>query len=76
MNIRSLGIRIPDAGSYVLYKKNTTATSWLPGENDETTTPGKVPQEHRLPPGITVTAGTGSTYNFDDWGSPETPHER
>ena len=64
------GIRIPDAGSYILYKDNVQATAWLPGEADETISTGKTPQTHRLPTGITVTAGSGLTYNFDDWGSP------
>jgi len=57
------GIRIPDTGSYVLYKNNAQATSLLPGESAQT---------HTLPTVITVTAGTGSTYNFDDFGSPGT----
>jgi prepilin-type N-terminal cleavage/methylation domain-containing protein len=58
------GIYIPAAGSsYVLYKNNAQATSLLPGESAQT---------HTLPAGITVTAGVGSTYNFDDWGSPGT----
>ena len=56
------GIRIPDAGSYILYKNNAQATSLLPGETAQT---------HTLPTGITVT-GVGLTYNFDDWGSPGT----
>ena len=60
------GIHIPDAGSYVLYWKNAQATSdkLLPGENA---------QKHKLPAGITVTAGVGTTYNFSqEWGSPGT----
>jgi Tfp pilus assembly protein FimT len=57
------GIRISDAGSYVLYKNNAQAASLLPGETA---------QIHTLPTGITVTAGVGSTYNFDDFGSPGT----
>lgn len=57
------GIRIPDAGSYLLYRNNAQATSLLPGENAQT---------HTLPTGIIVTAGFGSTYNFDAWGSPGT----
>jgi prepilin-type N-terminal cleavage/methylation domain-containing protein len=57
------GIRIPDAGSYVLYKNNVQATSLLPGETAQT---------HTLPTGISVTTGVGSTYNFDDLGSPGT----
>jgi prepilin-type N-terminal cleavage/methylation domain-containing protein len=57
------GIRIPNTGSYVLYKNNAQAASQLPGESAQT---------HTLPTGITVTAGTGSTYNFDDFGSPGT----
>jgi prepilin-type N-terminal cleavage/methylation domain-containing protein len=57
-------MNIPAAGSsYVLYKNNAQATSLLPGESAQT---------HTLPAGITVTAGVGSTYNFDDWGSPGT----
>jgi hypothetical protein len=60
----SWGIYIPPAGSsYVLYKGTAQATSLLPGENAQT---------HTLPTGITVTAGVGSTYNFDAWGSPGT----
>ena len=55
------GIRIPDTGSYVLYKNNAQAAALLPGENAQT---------HTLPTGITVTTGVGSTYNFDDFGSP------
>lgn len=57
------GIHIPAAGSYILYKNNAQATSLLPGETAQT---------HTLPTGITVTAGVGSTYNFDDFGSPGT----
>jgi prepilin-type N-terminal cleavage/methylation domain-containing protein len=57
------GIYIPASGSYVLYKNNTQATSLLPGETAQT---------HTLPTGITITAGIGSTYNFDASGSPGT----
>jgi MSHA pilin protein MshC len=57
------GIHIPDAGSYVLYKNNAQAASLLPGESAQT---------HKLPTGIIVTAGVGSTYNFNDFGSPGT----
>jgi prepilin-type N-terminal cleavage/methylation domain-containing protein len=55
------GIYIPDAGSYILFRKNAQAISLLPGEAAQT---------HTLPTGITVTVGAGSTYNFDDFGSP------
>ena len=57
----SWGIRIPNAGSYVLYKNNVQATSQLPGENAQT---------HTLPAIITITAGVGTTYNFNDFGKP------
>lgn len=56
------GIHIPDSSSYVLYKNNAQATvTLLPGENGQT---------HTLPAGITITAGTGVTYNFNAWGTP------
>jgi hypothetical protein len=56
------GIYIPAAGSsYVLYKNNAQATSLLPGETAQT---------HTLPTGITVTVGVGSTFNFNEWGTP------
>jgi prepilin-type N-terminal cleavage/methylation domain-containing protein len=57
------GINIPDAGSYVLYKNNTQATSQLPGETAQT---------HALPVVIAITSGVGTTINFDEWGSPGT----
>jgi MSHA pilin protein MshC len=55
------GIRIPDAGTYVLYKNNVQATSQLPGETAQT---------HTLPTTVTITGGAGTTYNFNEWGTP------
>jgi MSHA pilin protein MshC len=57
------GIRIPDAGSYILYRDNVQASDIIPGETAQT---------HTLPSVVTITGGTGSTYNFDTWGSPGT----
>jgi prepilin-type N-terminal cleavage/methylation domain-containing protein len=57
------GIRIPDTSSYVLYRNNVQATAQLPGENAQT---------HTLPTTVTITGGVGTTYNFNDWGSPGT----
>ena len=58
----SWGVYIPSAGtSYILYKNNTQATSQLPGETAQT---------HALPAIITITAGVGTTYNFNDFGKP------
>lgn len=55
------GIHIPDAGSYRLYRNNALATSLLPGETAQT---------HTLPTGITVTVGVGTTFSFNEWGTP------
>jgi prepilin-type N-terminal cleavage/methylation domain-containing protein len=55
------GINIPNAGSYRLYRNNALATSLLPGETAQT---------HTLPAGVTITNGVGSTYNFNEWGTP------
>jgi prepilin-type N-terminal cleavage/methylation domain-containing protein len=56
------GIRIPNSGSYILYKSNDPATSTLlPGENG---------QAHTLPTNVTITAGTDVTYYFNSWGAP------
>ena len=55
------GIRIPDATSYILYRNNASASDILPGETAQT---------HTLPAVVTITGGVGSTYNFDDFGSP------
>jgi MSHA pilin protein MshC len=57
------GIHIPDASSYILYKNNAAAT----GSN---ILPGETGQTHNLSSLVSVTAGTGITYNFDTWGSP------
>lgn len=61
------GIHIPGAGSYILYRNNAVATDMLPGEN-----PGAspAPQTHTLPATVTITGGTGTTYNFNEWGKP------
>jgi prepilin-type N-terminal cleavage/methylation domain-containing protein len=58
------GIRIPNAGSYILYRNNAVATDMLPGEK-----PG-APQTHTLPTTVTITGGVGTTYNFNEWGTP------
>jgi len=55
------GIQIPNSTSYVLYKNNVQATSQLPGETAQT---------HTLPALVTITVGVGTTYNFNEWGSP------
>ncbi len=61
------GIRIPDAGSYILYRNNAVASDILPGE-----TPGTspAPQTHTLPTAVTITGGVGTTYSFNDFGKP------
>jgi MSHA pilin protein MshC len=61
------GIHIPGAGSYILYRNNAVAPDILPGEK-----PGAspAPQTHTLPATVTITGGTGTTYNFNDWGKP------
>lgn len=60
------GIHIPDSGSYVLYRKNALADGqMLPGEK-----PGASAQKHTLPATVTITSGTGTTYNFNAWGAP------
>ena len=66
------GIRIPDANSYILYRNNAIAKDnasndiILPGEKPEPS-----PQTHDLQSkGITVTVGVGSTFNFNEWGTP------
>ncbi|MFH1080777.1 MAG: type II secretion system protein [Pseudomonadota bacterium] len=61
------GIRIPDAGSYILNRNNAVATDILPGEK-----PGvsPAPQTHTLPTAVTITGGAGTTYNFNDFGKP------
>lgn len=67
------GIHIPNAGSYILYRKNAVAKDnagndiMLPGA-----TPGvpPAPQTYTLPAAVTITGGTGVTYNFNDWGKP------
>jgi MSHA pilin protein MshC len=61
------GIRIPNAGSYILYRNNAVATDILPGEK-----PGAspAPQTHTLPATVTITGGVGTTYNFNVWGTP------
>jgi prepilin-type N-terminal cleavage/methylation domain-containing protein len=56
------GIHIPDNGSYELYRANALAATVL--------LPGETAQRHTFPAGITVTAGVGSTYNFNEWGIP------
>ena len=63
------GIQIPNANSYVLYRNNAVAPDMLPGKE-----PGvaPAPQTHTLPATLTITSGVGSTYNFDNWGSPGT----
>ncbi len=49
------GIRIPNAGSYILYRNNAVATDMLPGEK-----PGApAPQTHTLPTTVTITGGAG-----------------
>jgi MSHA pilin protein MshC len=58
------GIRIPNAGSYILYRNNAVATDMLPGEK-----PG-APQTHTLPTTVTITGGAGVTYNFNHLGTP------
>jgi len=70
----SWGINIPDAGYYLLYKNNATASdNILPGESPEKP-PGKPndPQTHYFKGGVIVTSGVGTTINFDEWGSPGT----
>jgi prepilin-type N-terminal cleavage/methylation domain-containing protein len=58
------GIHIPDAGSYVLYRDNKVDTDqMLPGEK-----PGV--QKHTFLGAVTVTSGVGTTYNFNQWGTP------
>jgi MSHA pilin protein MshC len=62
------GIHVLTADSYILYKNNATATNdILPGE-----TPGvpPAPQTHNFPGTVTVTSGVGTTYNFNEWGTP------
>ncbi len=60
------GIHIPDAGSYELYWKNVPATDQvLPGEK-----PGASAQKHTFQGAVTVTSATGTTYNFNHWGTP------
>ena len=62
------GIRIPDAGSYVLYKNNAPPNdNILPGE-----APGisPAPQTHTFKGGVTVTSGVGTTFNFNELGTP------
>jgi len=58
------GIHIPDANSYILYEEGIDpASDILPGETAQT---------HTLPNVVTITSGVGSTYKFDEWGSPGT----
>ena len=57
----SWGIRIPNNNSYLLYTNNSQATSQLPGETAQT---------HTLPTDVTITGGVGTTYNFNEWGTP------
>ena len=61
------GIRIPNAGSYILYRNNAVASDMLPGES-----PGvsPAPQTHTLPTTVTITGGASATYNFNAWGTP------
>jgi prepilin-type N-terminal cleavage/methylation domain-containing protein len=61
------GIRIPDAGSYILYRNNAVANDILPGEKPGTS---PAPQTHMLPAMVTITGGVGTTYNFNVWGTP------
>ncbi len=59
------GIHIPDAGSYVLYRKNAPAAGqMLPGEKTGAA------QTHTLASTVTITSGVGTTYNFNAWGIP------
>ena len=55
------GLRVPNANSYILYKNNATANDILPGETAQT---------HTLPATVTVTSGVGTTFNFNEWGTP------
>ncbi len=61
------GIHIPDAGSYVLYMDNKDANQMLPGKEPGSLPP---PQTHWLPSTVTITSGVGTTYNFNQWGTP------
>lgn len=65
------GIYIPNAGSYILYRNNAVANDILPGESPEKP-PGKPndPQTHYFKGGVTVTSGVGTTFNFNDFGTP------
>ena len=57
------GIRVPNANSYILCKNNGIANDILPGETAQT---------HTLPATVTVTvtSGVGTTFNFNEWGTP------
>ena len=57
------GLRVPNANSYILYKNNATANDILPGETAQT---------HTLPATVT-TSGSGTTFNFNEWGTPVDP---
>jgi hypothetical protein len=67
------GIHIPDAGSYILYRNNAVAKDnagkdiMLPGETPKTP---PAPQTHTFEGGVTVTSGVGTTFNFNEWGTP------
>lgn len=59
------GIHIPNASSYVLYRNNAVDTrQMLPGEKTGAA------QTHTLPSTVTITSGMGTTYNFNEWGTP------